>query len=92
VVSSLHDFGLPAFGDSLARRIASGSLCHAEGYAVQPRAEGFRLPDGSGLPRQYEEDSLCRVFCFMPIAKNVATHAVNDRPMSLDESGERGLG
>jgi hypothetical protein len=92
MVSSLHNFGLPAFGDSLTRGSASSALRHAESYAVQPRAEGFRLPDGSGLPRQYEEDSLCRVFCLMPTAKNVATHAVNDRPMSLDKSGESGLG
>ena len=92
VVSKEHDFGLPAFGDSLARRIAPGAPRHAEGYAVQPRAKGFRFSNGSGFPRQYQKDSLCCILCFMPISKNVPTHAVNHRPMSVDESGESGFG
>ena len=92
VVTLVHDFGFPAFGGSLPSRLAPGAPRHAEGNAVQPRAEGIWLADRSGLPGQYEEDSLCRVLCFMSIAENVETDAVNDRAMPLDESGESGLG
>jgi hypothetical protein len=84
VVLFVRHFGLSALGDSPASRITSGAPRYAEGCTVQPRPEGFRLPNGSGLPCQYQKDSLCCILRFMLISKNVAAHAVNHRPMALD--------
>ena len=91
-VAFMRHFGLFAFGGSAPGRLAIGAARHADGDPVQPGAERLGVSNGSGLPRQDEENGLGRILRVVRTAEHVETYAVNDRAVPFDESGESRLG
>jgi hypothetical protein len=92
VLLTSRDIGFLAFGNPPPGRLAPRASGHAECNAVQPRAERFWLSDRASFPGQYEKDCLCGVLCIMQIADDVEADSNDYRAVTLDESGESGLG
>jgi hypothetical protein len=69
--------------------LCSGAQRQSRRDAVQPAPYCLAFPNGGRPSGQHQEGGLENVFCILFVPEHPAANTKHDRPMALDQSGER---